>query len=139
MGSWARLERRRPAVTSKLTRSVSTCPCVISQASIQESAVLKQCVWMCLLCVSPWPYPTQSLSTGLIHLPWIQSRPSLGWRLLSNFMSWLHLDSFSGVVHQPHPVTDNLCEQFFNSVYPFGLMKDRLTKSAWVTTALFEK
>lgn len=27
----------------------------------------------------------------------------LGWRLLSNFMSWLHLHSFSGVVQQPHP------------------------------------
>lgn len=107
MGSWARKRVGGQGDPNADTRREYTparqFPCFPPRTRCTEAV----CMNASVMPIINAPSHSQP-DTGLVHLPWIQSAPSTRVGLLSNFMSWLHLGSFSGVALQPHPITDNL-------------------------------
>lgn len=104
VGSWERKDSGRSAVTKKANKKrecVLKCyfPCFHPRKCCIEVMCMNASIMPYHYCLIPLTVLTlaqfTSLGDNLDHQP--------GWRLLSNFMSWLHLGCFSGVVQQPHP------------------------------------
>lgn len=104
VGRWTRRNSRRPVVTQKATKKceymLMCCfPCFHPRKCCIETMGMNASIMHYHHCLIPLTdlilAQLTSLGDNLDH--------QLGWRLLSNFMSWLHLGTLSGVFQQPHP------------------------------------